>query len=162
VKKIVRGVFATAVFVAIWAACNVPAVHIFIAGQYLAEYDCVTPGEAVDILDGLGSDAACDATCIVPEYEAGVYITGACAPFPPGDLVNPDAAPYRQLCAKGLAAIHRSDLCLDGGPSNPAMDSGMPVAIDAGAHDAGAQPGSSDAGAHDSGSAGHVSDAAHD
>lgn len=109
---------------ALWIACDAPNLHIFIAGQYLASLDCVTPGEAVDILDGPATDASCDATCVVPfGADGAVYVTGACPPFPPGDLIG-DAS---VLCPKALAAIHRSDLCLDSGPSNPLVDSGVSV-----------------------------------
>ncbi len=115
-------------------ACAVNEVQPFIAGQYIASLDCVTPGEVIDVLNGIATDASCDATCIVPPYEAGVYVTGACAPFPPGDLVNPDDP----LCKKAIAAIHRSDLCLEGGPSNPAVDAGVDATgeHDASGHDA--------------------------
>jgi hypothetical protein len=100
-------------------------VHIFIAGQYLASLDCVTPGEAVDILDGPATDASCDATCVVPfGADGAVYVTGACAPFPPGDAIGDASA----LCPKALAAIHRSDLCIDGAATNPLVDSGVDTA----------------------------------
>jgi hypothetical protein len=108
----------------VWFACADPDAHVFIAGQYIAQLDCVTPGEAVDVLDGPPVDASCEATCVIPAQSDGaVYITGACAPFPPGDAL--DASP---LCAKGLAAIRRSDLCLEAGPSNPLVDAGPPDA----------------------------------
>lgn len=142
----------------LWVACATTQYHLFIAGQYLPRLDCVTPGEVIDILNEAGVDANCDATCVVPPEDAGVYITGACAPFPPGDLVNPDSSPLRELCAKGLAAIHRSDLCLEGGPSNPAMDAGVDSGVDSGVHvatDTGV-----DTGAHDAHEAG-VADAGH-
>ena len=109
---------------AVWLACAPIDVQPFIAGQYIPSLDCVTPGEAIDVIAGLATDASCDATCIVPPYEAGVYVTGACAPFPPGDFVNPD----NPECTKAIAAIHRSDLCLEAGPSNPAHDSGVDAA----------------------------------
>ena len=109
----------------LWLACDSPDLHIFIAGQYLAQLDCVTPGKAVDILDGPATDASCDATCVVPfGADGAVYVTGACPPFPPGDLIG-DAS---VLCPKALAAIHRSDLCLEGGASNPLVDSGVDAA----------------------------------
>jgi hypothetical protein len=116
---------------ALWIACDAPNLHIFIAGQYIASLDCVTPGEAVDVLDGPATDASCDATCVVPfGADGAVYVTGACPPFPPGDAIGDASA----LCPKALAAIHRSDLCLDGGPSNPLVDSGVStVKPDAGA-----------------------------
>jgi hypothetical protein len=123
----------------VWLACDTTNVHIFIAGQYIRAMDCVTPGEAVDVQDGPAVDASCDATCVVPPYADGaVYITGACAPFPPGDLVNPEEAGLKELCLRGLAAIHRSDLCLEGGPSNP-VDSSAPIPLDSGV-DSGASP----------------------
>ena len=129
---------AAAVAGAVWFACAVPDEHVFIAGQYLAQLDCVTPGQAVDVLNGPPVDASCEATCVTPaDSDGAVYITGACAPFPPGDAL--DASP---LCAKGLAAIRRSDLCLDSGPSNPLTDAEIAEAAaavrEAGAHDAGA------------------------
>ncbi len=128
---------------ALWLACDTINVQPFIAGQYLPALDCVTPGEAIDVIDGIPTDASCDAACIVPPYEAGVFVTGACAPFPPGDLVNPDSG----MCRKALAAINRHDLCLEAGPSNPAVDAGAPpVVVDGGsARDDGSQ-GSLDAG----------------
>jgi hypothetical protein len=109
----------------LWIACSTTDIHIFIAGQYLANLDCVTPGYAVDVLDGPAVDASCDATCVVPPFEAGVFVTGACAPFPPGD----DTSGHNPLCAKALAAARRSDLCLEGGPSNPLVDAGSDHAV---------------------------------
>jgi hypothetical protein len=136
VKRAARGLVAIGAVAGVWLACS-------LAGQYLANLDCVTPGLAVDVIDGPPVDASCDATCVVEPFDGGVYITGQCAPFPLGDMVNPDAAPFAALCAKGLAAIHRSDLCLDAGPSNPLVDSGAPR-TDAGAGDAGAHDAESD------------------
>ena len=105
----------------VWIACGVTDIHIFIAGQYLPKLDCVTPGYAVDVLNGPQIDASCDSTCVVPPFDSGVYVTGACAPFPEGD----DVSGQDPLCAKALAAIHRDNLCLEGGPSNPLVDSGL-------------------------------------
>ncbi len=113
----------------LWMACSTVNVHPFIAGQYMANLDCVTPGEAIDVLDGLWLDASCDATCVVPPFEAGVFVSGACPPFPPGD----DTSGKNPLCPKALAAAHRNDLCLEAGPSNPIVDAGT----DQGVADAG-------------------------
>ena len=145
-SRAVRRVCIAALAGAAWVACDAIQSRPFIAGQYIPALDCVTPGEAIDILNGAPNDADCDATCIVPNYEAGVFVTGACPPFPPGDFVNPD----NPLCVKALAAIHRSDLCLDSGPSNPAMDAAKDAGDDA-AKDA---PGLDAAGPADAGSRG--------
>jgi hypothetical protein len=109
---------------AVWLACDNVDVHIFVAAQYLPSLDCVTPGYAIDVLDGPPVDASCEATCVVPPFDSGVYVTTACAPFPPGD----DVTGKNALCKPALAASLRLDHCLDGGPSNP-------LVVDAG-HDA--------------------------
>jgi hypothetical protein len=114
----------------LWLACAETDIQAFIAGQYMPKLDCVTPGYAIDVISAPPVDASCDAVCVIPPYDSGVYVSGQCAPFPPGDLINPDAS----LCVLALAAINRHDLCLDGGPSNPRMDAG----IDASEPDAGA------------------------
>lgn len=124
-KRLVRVGAVAASAGALWLACSTLNVEPFVAGQYVPSLDCVTPGIAIDVIDGVPSDASCDVTCIVPPFDSGVYVTGACAPFPPGDLVNPKNVP---LCARALAAASRHDLCLEGGPSNPALD----AAVDAG------------------------------
>ncbi len=132
--------------VGLWLACAPIDAAPFIAGQYLPALDCVTPGEIIDVVAGYPNDASCDAVCIIPPYDAGVYVTGECAPFPPGDAVNPDSG----LCVKALKAINRHDLCLDGGPSNPATDTGAPDtgATPDGGHDTGHDAGvASDTGA---------------
>jgi len=118
---------------AVWLACSVTNIHAFIAGQYLETLDCVTPGYAIDVLNGPMVDASCDATCVIPPFDSGVYVTGACPPFPEGE----DTSGTSPVCVKALAAIHRNDLCLDGGPSNPVKDSGTPPATDASGKDAG-------------------------
>jgi hypothetical protein len=119
---------------AAWLACDGTDLHIFIAGQYLAKLDCVTPGEAVDVEDGPPTDASCDASCVVPfDSDGSVYVTGACAPFPPGDTVGGDASP---LCTKAIAAARRGDLCLDAGPSNPLVDAGVEPPVEAATGDA--------------------------
>jgi hypothetical protein len=55
----------------VWFACADPDAHVFIAGQYIAQLDCVTPGEAVDVLDGPPVDASCEATCVIPAQSNG-------------------------------------------------------------------------------------------
>ncbi len=126
----------------LWLACDTIVAYPFVAGQYNPTLDCVDPGEVIDVLGGTYVDASCDATCVVPPYEAGVYVTGFCAPFPPGD----DISGKNPQCAKALAAIHRHDLCLEAGPSNPATDAGTPVTPDGGVADAGREATASDAG----------------
>ncbi len=124
-KPLAAGSGAFAFAATVWLACAATNIQPFIAGQYDPKLDCVSPGYAIDVINSAGTDAACDAICVVTPYDSGgVFISGQCAPFPPGDLINPTSAPLGELCAKGIAAIHRSDLCLEAGPSNPLVDSG--------------------------------------
>lgn len=138
-----------------WLACATTDIHAFIAGQYLSKEDCVTPGYAIDVLNGAMTDASCSATCVVPPFDSGVYVTGACPPFPEGE----DVSGKDPLCAKALAASARHDLCLEGGPSNPLMDAGSDAVLDSG-QDTARAPGrdggtAGDAtGRHDAGGAG--------
>jgi hypothetical protein len=127
-----RAVIAIVAVAGVYLACQNSEFQLFIAGQYDPQLDCVYPGTAIDVLNGAPVDAACEATCIVPMFDSGVYVTGACPPFPEGDLVNPNIPE----CLKAVAAIKRSDLCLDSGPSNPAVDAGLHPPI--GQADAGA------------------------
>lgn len=123
-KRSAKLSLTAAALASVWLACDVTDIHIFVAGQYIAGMDCVTPGYAVDVLNGPATDANCEASCVVLPFDSGVFVTGACAPFPEGDKVG-DASP---LCPKALAAIRRSDLCLEGGPSNPLTDANTPPA----------------------------------
>jgi hypothetical protein len=132
-RSLVRSAIVVVSAASLWFACNAIQAYPFIAGQYNATLDCVNPGEVIDVLGGTYVDASCDATCVVPPYDSGVYITGACPPFPQGD----DISGTNRLCAKALAAINRHDLCLEAGPSNPAMDAGTTATVqDAGSSDA--------------------------
>ena len=117
VRRLTRSAVLAASAGTLWLACDTINVQPFIAGQYLPALDCVTPGEAIDVIDGIPTDASCDAACIVPPYEAGVFVTGACAPFPPairepGQRDVPEGA-RRHQPARPLPR---------GGTSNPAVD----------------------------------------
>ena len=113
---------------ALWIACATTDLHLLIGGLYNPALDCVDPGTAIDVLNGASVDASCEAACILPPVDSGLYVTGQCAPFPSDDIVIRDSA----VCTKALAAIRRSDLCLEGGPSNPLPDGGTKsVTVDA-------------------------------
>ena len=123
-KACFSGLVGLAVSASLWLACEDPISHVFIAGQYNPKLDCVTPGLAIDVLNGppLTVDASCDVVCVVPPFDSGVYATAQCAPFPPGD----DLSGKNAQCPAAVAAQRRHDLCLDGGPSGPSGDAGTP------------------------------------
>jgi hypothetical protein len=129
VTRIVRFALVAAFAFGGWGACT-SGFHYFIAEQYEPKLGCVDPGSVLDILNGPdpGVDASCDARCIVPPFEGGVYVSVSCPPYPPGD----DISGTNPLCAKALAALARVDICLDSGPSNPLEASApAPPVVDA-------------------------------
>ena len=116
-------------------ACEDPISHVFIAGQYNPKLDCVSPGLAIDVLNGPPTDvdASCDVTCVVPPFDAGVYASAQCAPFPPGD----DTSGRNPQCGFATRALLRHDLCVEAGVSGPPGDASSPDAsADAPSHDA--------------------------
>jgi hypothetical protein len=124
-----------------------------VLGQlYEANRDCIDPTTSVDIVDGPDPGLDCAPTCLVTPAgqngaATGVYVTTECGAFAALDDTS-GSSPY---CARALAALARSDVCLlDGGSSCPAAvagdaGEGCPAAMAGDASTAGDAPLASEA-----------------
>jgi hypothetical protein len=108
----------------ITAACDAGNDYYYYGHQYEPGRDCLDQVAALDILAGNDPGSSCAATCVKGSDADGgtiVYATSMCGPPP----VGADTTGTNALCPPALAALGRSDYCLDGGGStNPQPDGG--------------------------------------
>ena len=127
------------------AACDSGSFYAYVARIYDPQRDCLSDVEAVDIGNGSDPGLGCDPKCLVASDSDGgmvVYATTMCGPVPYGV----DSTGTDPRCAKALAAVGRSDICLaDGGSTDP-LEAGPDAAPDVALGDAG-EGGAVDSGA---------------
>jgi len=103
------------------SACDSTSYYLYTAHQYEPALGCVDDLSAIDVDIGDDPGATCGAKCLTaPDDDGGVTVFAStmCGPTPVGadtSGVNPD-------CAPALAALARSDFCLDGGGSSNPLD----------------------------------------
>ncbi|HSQ62835.1 MAG TPA: hypothetical protein VLM85_06455 [Polyangiaceae bacterium] len=118
------------------AACDSGSFYAYVARIYDLQRDCLSDVQAVDIGNGPDPGLGCAPKCLVASDQDGgvvVYATTMCGPVPYGV----DSTGTDPRCAKALAAVQRSDICLaDGGSTDPA-EAGTDAAPDVEFGDAG-------------------------
>jgi hypothetical protein len=130
---------------ALASSCSDPSSHPYIAEKYEPARDCLDHSTAIDVVNGPSPGASCAAVCLFGSavllgLDGGAdgggeaYVSTMCPPYPP--LF--DTGGTNPVCTPALAALTRSDVCLDdGGSTNPLIDAGVDSGVDAGV-DAGA------------------------
>jgi len=104
----------------ICCACDDTSYYLYTGYEYDPARDCLHDVEALDVDIGSDPGSSCDAKCLAAaDFDGGtsVYATTMCGPTPEGA----DATGTDPSCAPALAALARSDFCLDdaSGSTNP-------------------------------------------
>jgi len=104
-------------------SCDSGSMYVYTVGLYNPQLDCIIDFEGIDVIEGNDPGSTCTPKCIVGQDVDGdtlVSATTECGPPPYGF----DVSGSNPLCPNAMAALTRSDYCLDGGGSSNPLDAG--------------------------------------